>query len=216
MALRQGSILEIHLDSSSARTSFLKAQVYDIIGRRFILSQTSPPLRPSHVSSTLYISYISKDAKPSRRLGFSATLTGLSKDYALASGIFVPALIVQMTGEPKQISLRAGYRVHPPRGSGISLFVGGVECEIVDISLAGVCFVQGFCLNEAIEPAKRLVCSLNIDGRSYPLEARVIRISQVSSARHVAAAFHSLGKDLQPLLSKKILMLERKQLSRGY
>jgi hypothetical protein len=214
MSLRHGSIVEVHLDSLSARASSLKAQVYDIIGRRLILSQTSPPLRPSHVKSTLSISYVSKEGTPARRLGFSATLTGLSQDYALVSGVVVPALIVQMTSKPKQISLRKSFRIHPPRDSGISLSVRGWECEIVDISLAGVCFVQGLSLDD-IEPAERLVCSLSIDGKSFPVEARAIRVSKKSSSSHVAAAFVALGNELQSVLSRKILLLERQQLSRG-
>lgn len=214
MSIRHGSIVEISLDPSSARTSSLKARVYDVIGKRFILSQTSPPLRPALAGKTVYLSYISKDGTPPRRLGFQARLTDLSKDYMLSSGVFVPALIVEMQSEPKQISLRKGYRVHPTRGSGISLAIGGRECEIVDISLAGVRFVQGFAL-DAFRPADQIECLLCIDSRPYPVEAKVIRVSQVSLAKHVAAAFASLSNELQTVLSKKILWLERKQLSRG-
>src|SRR5512133_2114341 len=111
MSIRQGCIVEISFDASQARASSLKARIYDIIGNRFILSQTSPPLRPAHVNGTLFISYISRDATPPRRLGFPATLKGLSRDYELASGVLVPALAVEATGKPKQISLRKGYRV---------------------------------------------------------------------------------------------------------
>jgi hypothetical protein len=214
MAIRHGSSVEINLDSSSARATSLKAHVYDIIGKRLILSQTSPPIRPSHVESTLYISYISKEGTSARRLGFSAKLTGLSKDYKLSSEFCVPALIVEMKSEPKQISLRKGFRIRPPGGSGISLTIGEGECEIVDISLSGVRFVQGCALN-SIEPADRLECRLNIDGQSFPVEAKGIRVSQISSLTHVAAVFLDLGRELQTVLSKKILMLERKQLSRG-
>jgi hypothetical protein len=92
MSLRHGSIVEINLDASSVRASSLKARVYDVIGKRFILSQTSPPIRPSHVERTLYISYISKDRIPARRLGFSATLTGFSRDYAFFGGLRAGAL----------------------------------------------------------------------------------------------------------------------------
>jgi hypothetical protein len=214
MSIRQGSIVEISLDASQARASSLKARIYDIIGNRFILSQTSPPLRPSHVNGTLFLSYISKDATPPRRLGFPATFKGLSRDYELASGVLVTALTVEATGNPRQVSLRKGYRVHPTRGSGTALFVEGREVEIVDISLAGVCFVKGFFLSD-ITPAKRLDCLLNIDGKPYPVEAKVIRVAQTSPPNHVAAAFGPLDKALQPVLSRKILLLERKLLSRG-
>ena len=214
MSIRHGSIVEISLDSSSARTSSLKARVYDVIGKRFILSQTSPPLRPAHVGKPIRISYISKAGTPPRRLAFQAKLSDLSNNYMLSSGVFVPAMIVEMQSEPKQISLRKGYRVHPTQGSGISLSIGGRECEIVDISLAGVRFVHGFAL-DAFRPADQIKCLLSVDSRPYPVEAKVIRVSQVSLTRHVAAAFPSLSNELQTILSKKILWLERKQLSRG-
>ena len=155
MSLRHGSIVEINLDASSVRASSLKARVYDVIGRRFILSQTSPPIRPSHVESTLYISYISKEGTTARRLGFSATLSGLSKDYMLSSEVCVPALIVEMKSEPKQISLRKGFRIRPSSGSGISLVISGRMHELLDISLTGVRFVQGFSA-PSIKPADHL------------------------------------------------------------
>ena len=120
-----------------------------------------------------------------------------------------------MKSEPKQISLRKGFRIRPPGGSGISLVIGGREFEIMDISLTGVRFVQGFSLNST-EPADRLECRLNIDGQYYPVEAKVIRVFQISSPRQVAAVFVKMRNDLQTVLSRKILMLERKQLSRGH
>jgi hypothetical protein len=215
MSIRLGSIVEISLDPSPAKAPSLKARVYDVVGKRFVLSQTSPPLRASALEKPLYISYIAKDSPCPRRLGFPAKLTGLAKDYALSSGVSVPAVVVEMKGEPTQISLRKGYRVHPPRSSGITLAIGGRPCEIVDISLAGLRFVQGSYLH-AFDPGDHLECLIAVDGRPYPVEARVVRTAQVSLARHIAVAFQSVSGDLQTVLSKKILLLERKQLCRGF
>ena len=213
MSLGQGSIVEINLDASSVRASSLKARVYDLIGKRFILSQTSPPIRPSHGERTIYISYISKDGTPARRLGFSATLTGLSRDYVLSSGICVPTLIVEMKSEPKEISLRKGFRIRPSSGSGISLVIGGREHELLDISLTGVGFVQHLS-HHPFRPADLLECRLNIDEQRYRIDARVIRVSQTLALRYVAAVFIEMRNDLQTVLSRKILMLEREVLSR--
>jgi hypothetical protein len=157
MSLRHGSIVEINLDASSVRAFSLKARVYDVVGKRFILSQTSPPIRPSHVERTLYISYISKDGIPARRLGFSATLTGFSRDYMLSLGVCVPALFVEMKSEPKVISLRKGFRIRPLSGSGISLVISGRKHELLDISLTGVGFVQNLS-HSPFRPADLLEC----------------------------------------------------------
>jgi len=213
MSIKLGSIVEITLDSSSAGVSPLKALIHDVAGSRLILSQTSPPIPPTYANRNVHISYISKEGGSARRFGFSAMVTGFADDYRLSSGICVPTLIVEMKREPKLISLRKDFRVRPFLDSGISLVISDREHVILDISLSGVRFVQNFPL-PSIKPADRLECRLNIDGQSFPVEAKVIRVSQISSLRHVAAAFLEVCEELQPVLSRKILLLERENLSR--
>jgi hypothetical protein len=213
MSLKLGSIVEITLDSSSARVSPLRALIYDVVGKRLILSQTSPPIRPSSANRTAYISYISKEGGHARRFGVSAMVAGFATDYKLSTGSCVPTLILEMKREPKVISLRKGFRIRPSGGSGISLVIGGREHELLDISLTGIGFVQHLS-HHPFRPADLLECRLTIDGQRYAIEARVIRVSQTLALRSVAAVFLAVDKELQPVLSRKILMLERKQLSR--
>ena len=214
MSMKPGSSVEIRLDSPSTGAAPLKALIYDVAEKRLILSQTSPTMTPSSVEKPVYLSYIVRKGNSVRRFGCSAVISGFGDNYRLSSGVRVQTLIVEITREPKEISLRKGFRVRPPRQGGISLAIGEREHPILDISLTGINFIQRFS-DPPFKTAGKLECTLTIDGRSYPLKARVIRVSKTVAALHVAAVFVEMDKALHPVLSKKIFMLEREELSRG-
>ena len=214
MSMKPGSSVEIRLDSPSAGAAPLKALIYDIAEKRLILSQTSPPITPSLVEKRVHISYIVKEGYSVRRFGCLAVISGFGDNYRLSSGVRVQTLIVDITREPKEVSLRKGFRVRPSRHGGISLAIGKREHPILDISLTGIKFIQRFS-DPPFKTAEELECTLTIDGRSYPpLAARVVRVSKSAAALHVAVDFVEMYRTLQPVLSKKILMLEREELSR--
>lgn len=213
MSMKPGSSVEISLDSTSAGAAPLKALIYDVAEKRLILSQTSPPITPSPIEKPVHLSYIVREGNSMRRFGCSAVISGFGDNYRLSSGVRVPTLIVDIPHEPKEISLRKGFRVRPPRQGGISLTIGERKHPILDISLTGINFIQRFS-DPPFKTAGKLECTLTIDGQSYPLEVRVIRVSKTAAALHVAAVFVEMNRALQPVLSKKILMREREELSR--
>jgi hypothetical protein len=213
MAIRPGTIVEINLDASSVRADPLKTLVYDVDEKRLVLAQTSPPILPPTAKRPAYISYLLKEGSTLRRFGFSAVISGFDDEYPLVSGERVQALFVDITARPKEVSLRQGYRVRPPRQSAISLTIGGRSHAILDISISGIGFIQSFS-DYAFKPAEKLACLLGIDGRHYPLTAKVVRVFDSEAARHIAAVFVETGRDLDAVLGKKILMLEREVLSR--
>jgi hypothetical protein len=213
MPIKAGTTVAINLDPSSERAKPLKALIYDVMGKRLILSQTSPPVLPPPPRKPVYITYIARKGDSERRLGFSAVVSGLGDDYPLSSGTRVPTIIVEMEQEPEETSLRKGFRIRAPRNSGLSLAIRGKNYLIFDISLTGVNFIQSP-LQPPFKPSESLECQLNIDGESYPLKAKVIRVSETAASRRIAAAFMNIGKEIQPVLSRKILLLERKELSR--
>ena len=213
MSIKPGSSVEINLDSLSARVSPLKALIYDVEGKRLILSQTSPPILPTPAKRPVSISYLLKEGNSMRRFGFSAVISGFDDNYQLASGDRVPALVADITDKPKEASIRKGFRIRPPSHSATSLTVGGKEHAIWDISITGIRFIQRFS-DPTFWPADKLTCLLIIDGRRYPLEIKVIRVSETKVARHIAAVFVEAGTDLETVLGRKILMLEREELSR--
>ena len=212
MSIKPGTSVEIDLDPTSEGSKPLRALVYEVTGKRLILSQTSPPILPPSPKAPLYITYISRKGNRARRMGFSAAVSGFDDDYALLSGIRVPTIVVDMKREPEEASMRKGFRVRPPSNSGLSLTIHGRNYIIFDISLAGLNFIQPL-WQLAFKPADSLECRLNIDGQSYPVKARVVRVSKTSTSRQIAATFISMGKEMQPVLSRKILLLERRELS---
>ena len=46
---------------------------------------------------------------------------------------------------------------------------------------------------------------MNIDGQHYPIEARVIRVSQTLALRSVAVVFVEVRNDLQTVLSRNMV-----------
>jgi hypothetical protein len=216
MSIKPGNIVEIIIDSLSARGfrgTPLKAHVYDVTETQLILSQTSPAIVTPGTKRPAYISYIITQEGSTRRLGFSAMISEFDGQYQLASGSPVPALIAEMTTKPKEASLRRGFRVRPPRESAISLTIGERELAILDISVSGLRFIQ-LLSDVPFKPAQMLPCLLRVDGQLYPLTARVIRVTNTRISRHVAAVFVETDKGLDPVLARKILMLEREELSR--
>jgi len=213
MSVKPGSSVMINLDSLSARGSPLKAVIYDVEGTRIILSQTSPPILPTPAKIRISISYLLKEGNSTRRLGFSAVISEFHDNYKLVSGERVPALVVEISDKPKDASLRKGFRVRASSHSAISLTVGEKEHAIIDISVSGIRFIQHFS-DPAFTPGGKLTCLLIIDDQPYPLQITVIRISEMRVARHISAAFVEAGKDLEAVLGKKILILEREELSR--
>ena len=213
MSIKPGTSVDIDLDPTAEVAKHLKALVYEATGKRLILSQTSPPIPPPPPGGILYVTYITRKENRARRMGFPATISGFGEDYALWSGRRVPTIIVEMEREPEETSLRRGFRIRTPRNSGLMLTIGGRNYVILDISLTGVDFIQPL-WQPAFKPTDFLECRLKIDGQSYPLKARVVRVSETVVSRRIAAAFISLGSEVRPVLSRKILQLEREDLSR--
>jgi hypothetical protein len=213
MSIKPGTSVDIILDPTSEEVKHLRALVYEVTGKRLILSQTSPRIQPPPPKGPLYVTYMSSKGNRARRMGFPATVLGFGGDYALLSGTRVPTIIVEMGREPEETSLRRGFRIRTPSNSGLTLTIMGRNYVIFDISVTGMHFIQ-----PRWQPAFRrqdsLECRLNIDGQSYPLKARVVRVSEARESRRIAAAFIRLGKEVQPVLNRKILLLERMELSR--
>jgi hypothetical protein len=212
MSIKAGTSVVINLDPTLERLKPLKALVYDVMGKRLILSQTSPPIPSPPSKSPLFISYTARKGDSVCRFGFSAVVSGFGDDYELSSGERVPTLVVDMKHEPEEASLRKGFRIRTPSNSGLSLTIGGKNYRIFDISLTGVNFIQSPA-QPPFKPSYIFECRLNIDGQGYPLKARVVRVSETTAARRIAAAFTDVGMALQSVLSRKILLLERKELS---
>ncbi len=209
MSIKPGTSVEITLDRSSEEGEPLRAHVYEVEGKRLILSQTTPPITPPR---GLYVTYVVEQGDKARRMGFSAAVSALEERYALASGTQVPAVIVERKGKPEEASLRKGFRIRTPSDSGLSLTIGGRRYVIYDISLTGMNFIQPLA-EPAFKAPQPLEGRFTIDGQRYPLTVRVVRVVEAAGARRVAVAFLNTLREMQPILSRKILLLERRELS---
>ena len=215
MFIRPGTAIEISFAHPSEQSRRLNALLYDGAGERLIVSQTTPPLLTSYRDRTIYISFIRKKDGIPRRFGFTAVISGFKKDYELASGVCVPALLVEMKSEPAEMNIRKAFRLRPLKQSGLTLTIEGKDCAISDISLSGLNAI-GPLWRERHRPSDIMELSLGVDGRIFPLRARVVRVSDSKEWRYTAVQFLEAGPDLRTCLGKKLLLLQRKALSRHF
>jgi hypothetical protein len=215
VSIKPGNIIEIVFDGLSSREDPLKSLVYDTIAKRLVISQTSPPIPSSYANKTAQVSYIFKTGSEARRFGFSGVITDFSNYCELSSGVRIPTLILDMKTEPKELNLRKGFRVQVSGSSSFLLTIRERSYHIVDISLTGISFVQPLSQN-ALIPGQMLEMSLTIDRKNFYLNAKVVRVSETVRTRLIAACFTRMGRDLENVLGKRILMIEREQLSRRW
>lgn len=215
MSVKPGMTIEIVLDLPSGRQHNLKAVLYDNAGDRLIASQTTPPLLSASRGETVQITYVQKKDDVARRFGFSAVISGFLTDYELSDGDFVPALVLYTKSKPQEINVRKAFRVRPTGDSGISLTIKGDKYPIFDISLTGVSFTQFPCRN-VFNRNDLVEGSLYIDGRRYPLKAKVIREQERQGGRLTALFFTEMEQILHDVLNKKILMLQRQDMKRWF
>jgi hypothetical protein len=213
MSIKPGTSVDIVLDPATEGIKPMKALVYEVAGKCLVLSQTSPPIRSQPPHRPLYVTYLVRQGNRMRRMGFTAAVAAFCDDYPLLSGTRVPAVSLEMEGAPEETSLRKSFRIRTPSNCGLTLTIDGRNYAIFEISLTGIGFIQPL-RQPAFKPSASLECRLNIDGRSYPLKARVIRAPESAASRRIAAAFVGIGQEMQPVLSRKILLLERRELSR--
>ncbi len=214
MLIRPGMAIQISMVLDSGKTIYPRAMIYDIQDKKVIFSQTSPPLLRSHIGRYMLLSSVLTQGGKPQRYGFLARVTGFIKDYEIASQAKVMAVSADVKSESTEVDLRESYRVKPAADCGLLLVVNKEEYPIVDISLGGVIFSQPFSKISS-SPTGELPMILVIDEVPIKLLARVIRVLEKEDYRYVACAFNGADKELQSRLGKKILDIERQQLSLG-
>jgi hypothetical protein len=214
MLIRPGMAIQISMVTDTGKTIYPRAMVYDIENKKVIFSQTSPPLLRSHIGRYLLLSSVlTQEGKP-QRYGFLARITGFIKDYEIASQARVMAVAANVKSASTEVDLRESFRVKPFADCGLLLVMNKEEYPTVDISLGGVLFSQPF--SQIISnPKGDLPIILVIDETPIKMLARVIRVVEKEDYRFVACAFNGNDKELQSNLGRKILNIQRQQLSLG-
>jgi hypothetical protein len=206
--------IQISMTLDSGKTIYPRAMLYDVAGKNVIFSQTSPPLLRSHQGRYLLLSSVlTKEGKP-QRYGFLARILEFLKDYEIQSQARVMAVSAEVKSGTTEVDLREAFRVKPPSDSGILLVISKEEYPIVDISLGGVLFTQPFS-KVAANPRGDIPMLLVIDDVPIKVLTRVARVAEKEDYRFVASTFNSMDKELQSRLGKKILDIERQQLTMG-
>jgi len=224
--VRAGFQLDVVLESDLEKNVVIarRAMVYDVLDRRFIISQTSPPLYRRHIDARVNASYLVTIGKPEKRrvirMGIPAIVLEYLEAYPLSSSNLVPAFVLHQNGEPAEINLRVHYRVRPTASSDLILQANGMKVNLIDLSLGGVRFSHRW-KDPPLEYGD-VALTLSFGGRTFKIDGKIIRISNPAPAtgrsrdlEYVTVKFVDLNRDVEFFLGKKILMIERQLISEG-
>ena len=210
MSLKPG--LNIDLSFNRTQVKQVRAVIYDVDGKRIILSQTSPAIPSSRVGEPVHLSFISSKGDRVRRIGISAVVSGIIRNYELSSGATVHAVVLEQKTNPREINLRGHFRVRLHRDSGIDLIIDEKKYTLIDLSLMGLSFVQPL-WQTAPKPADRIRLRLDLKGKSIHLTASVVRVCSTAKARSIAVTFSGLTGEMEGLLWKHIFAMDRQNIS---
>lgn len=215
--LRPGLSINLIFDVLSPFLA-MKSSLYDVRGSRVIISQTSPPILPSHVGEEVSISFVTKNkGQRVTRYGFSARVIKLIPNYEIFSSQRVPAVELEQKSDVKEINRRAMFRITPTRNSKIKIMLGNETVDIVDISLGGAKIKHA--MGRVLEPNEEIRLTLIIEYRKFTVPSRVIRVDQIRNsvnshaAQLVSVQFDSTEQEFGNTLSMNILMMERQRLA---
>jgi hypothetical protein len=209
-------LIEIVLDTDLRReiTDVRSSTIYDIADTRLIIAQSDPPIPKNLLNKPATITYLVEENTVSVRYGFEAVFTGFITDYKLPSSQVTEAIKILRISNPEQYNLRLLYRVEPPSGSGIEVFIDGNKTNILDISIGG-CKIS---LNGLYSPEAGAIVKamLMIDGSRFEVDATIVRKWQLDDASmatgldFVAMEFINVRAGLRNVLAGKILDIQRK------
>lgn len=224
--MRAGFQLDVVLESDLDRDVVIarRAMTYDVLDRRLIISQTSPPLYRRHIGKRVNASYLVTGGEPEKRrvirMGIPATVVEYVENYPLSSSNLVPAFVLEQDGEPAEINLRVHYRVRPTASSDLTLLADGMKVNLIDLSLGGARFSHR--RRDSLLDYGEVALTLSSGGRTLKIDGKIIRISNTQPAagripdlEYVTVKFVDLTRDVEFFLGKKILMIERQLISEG-
>jgi hypothetical protein len=218
-AIRPGLSVRIvtDMDVAKEQVSVKTSVVHDVKGESIVLAQPEPPILKSMLHKDVLVTYLVKEGEEMKRNGFSARVEDFV-DYNLASGRTTKAVLVTVAGEVKPCNIRMFYRVSPTGSSGLAMKVYGKPLNVLDISLGGAKVSHDRCLR--LDPRSVVEVSVEMNRRSYTLEARVLRTWDGtgegfgSHLQFSSMEFVNMDKHVEHALSQKIFNIEREQLAK--
>lgn len=206
----------VNVDIDKEITDVRSAIIYDIAGMNIILSQTNPPFEKHHIGKNVTVTHLIRRKNDICRIGFSGKVIDVLNDYKHTSSSTVTAVVVKREIGINEYDLRLHYRVKPKSDSNLTLYAGGEKCNLIDISLGGAQFSHD--KNHPIESGNIINILLVVDDDKFNIEAKTIRVwSSSATAEHrdmeyVSIQFLSIDKNVGNILSRKIMMIQRKNL----
>jgi hypothetical protein len=198
------------VDQMEERASVTASTIYEATDERLIIAQTEPPIR---LHQQIMITYLTREKGYLERCGFLAEAVELI-DYDGNEKRGARAIVAEKRGEPRPFSVRMSYRVEPTSENRLEMYISGRKVGILDISLGGAQFSYA---PEIQLPAGVVVeVGLDIGGRSYDFEARIIRTwesTDIRLRREVvfgSVEFLNMGRTAEQALLRKIQQIERK------
>jgi hypothetical protein len=194
----------------------MKSMIYDVINRRIIIAQTTPPLTKYNLNRDLSLTFLVKKEGQPIRYGVQARVTDLIPNYKLSSSE-VAAVGLEQRTRIDTYNLRLDFRVRPPADSNLSIEWKGQSLNIIDISVGGFLFsYRGDNLPEIQEEFK---ITLVIDDYFLELGAKLLRVTRPVAhdpeLYYLAVKFVGSSRDYERYLMKKILEIQRKLLIDG-
>jgi len=205
--------LILEMDLVTEKIDVRRANIYDVEGDRFILSQTTPPVRASDVGKDARLTRLIQKGSQLVRLGFSGKIAEIIRDYPLNASRTVQALGIRKTSPFDTYNLRMHYRVRPGADWSARIEVDASVVNLLDISLGGARFSHDG--KNPLEHGQAVqVTYTDPDGKQHQIPAEVKRVWIPQDARHtglefVAIRFTHLDKELERELGREIMELQR-------
>ena len=194
----------------------MKSLIYDVINRRIIIAQTSPPITKYILNRLISLTFlVRKDGQPVR-YGVQAKVTDFITNYELASSR-VTAVGLEQKTRLDTYDLRLDFRLRPPPNNELSIEWEERKLNIIDISAGG--FQFSYRGGDLPKMKNEFKISLIIDEYFFKLTAKVLNIaapvSQDPDLHYVGAKFIGNSRSYERYLMKKILEIQRKLLTEG-
>jgi hypothetical protein len=203
-------ILRLDLDSDDIEVRRSMLHEVDREGR-LILAQTSPPILPSQVRQVMEATFLYRQPTSTgniwRRVGYRAPLMEVRQRYQVSPQVVEPALVFPGPKEFRASSVRLYYRVEPPAGLDLHLFLMPEKSEVrvLDISAGGVGFYHPY--GVIISPGSRVNLLLQVGEFYLRLKARVIRQAETTLGRGGPQPYAAVFEDLDTPTRNQLLQL---------
>jgi len=211
--VRPGDAVQIIIQADN-EDHVLKGTVYEVDGKKILLSQTSPPLSRSHRGLHARISFSARSKGGSEQRAFIASIAGFLPGYQISSSQTVPAVILEQKTGPQLFNRRMAVRVKPTLNSGLTAMYDASRMTVIDISLTGARLSGQQPLG--VEKGAQVSIRFIFDSKWFDADASVVRLESKAGLHYMSVQFAPDQSEFEHHLGKKLLMIQREHLARQW